>query len=169
MKWAGFLLMLLGSGGAGFCMAAEYMERIRRLSQIRELLQYMQELIVAECIPLPETFLRCADRVEEPFCAFLRTVSGQMDEFCGEDVALLWKNNAPLVKNVLHKKDYEGFRRCMEQTGFMDAKAQGQALRTYEQSIELQLAQLIQQKDEKCRLYQTLGIMAGIFVCILLI
>lgn len=169
MKWIGLFLVLVGSAGAGFAVSGEYTGRIKTLKQVCMMLRYIQDLIVTEYIPLPEAFSRCGERMDAPFSDFLFKVAGQMDEFCGEDVEMLWKNSAPLVKPVMHKKDYEMFLHCMKQTGFMDASGQGQALRAYEQSVERQLTCLTEQKVEKCRLYQTLGIMSGIFMCILLL
>ena len=100
---------------------------------------------------------------------FLKKVSFQLEEFSGENVSFLWKNNAQMIKERMNKKDYAEFADCMKQTGFSDAKGQSQALKAYEQRLELQLHRLTEQKEEKCRLYQTLGIMSGVFFCILLI
>lgn len=168
MKWIGFCMVLLGSAGVGFAMVGEYGLRMQTLSQIRTMMHYINDMVLYECIPLAEAFKRTAARVESPFREFLTRVADQMEEFCGEDVSMIWNNNAELVRDVMDKRDYAEFLHCMQQTGFMDAKGQSQAFKAYEQSLELKLAGLTEQKEEKCKLYQTLGIMSGIFVCILL-
>lgn len=168
MKWIGFCLVLLGSAGVGFSFVGEYGLRIQTLSRVRTMIHYINDMVLYECIPLAEAFKRTAVRIESPFREFLEKVADQMEEFCGEDVSLLWKNNAELLRGLMNKEDFSEFQRCMEQTGFMDAKGQSQAWKAYEQSLELKLVRLMEQKEEKCKLYQTLGIMSGIFVCILL-
>ncbi|MBE5880875.1 MAG: hypothetical protein E7289_00985 [Lachnospiraceae bacterium] len=168
MKWLGFLLVLAGTGGVGFSLVGEYSMRIRVLGQVRDMMHYINDLVVCEYASLPEAFRRSADRMEAPFSDFLKKVAEQMDAFSGEDVSFLWKNNAAMLKDTMNKKDYREFLDCMQQTGFSDAKGQSRALKAYEQRLELLLHRLSEQKEEKCKLYQTLGIMSGVFVCILL-
>lgn len=168
MKWVGFLLVLSGTAGIGLSLVGEYALRIRTLSQIKNMMHYINDIVLYECASLPEAFAKTAERVEEPFSAFLKKIALQLEEFSGEDLSFLWKTNAQMVKSIVNKKDYREFEECMQQTGFSDAKAQSQALKAYEQRLELAIHKLSEQKEEKCRLYQTLGIMSGVFVCILL-
>lgn len=168
MKWIGFLLVLAGTGGVGLSLVGEYTLRIRTLGQIRDMMHYINDLILYEYASLPEAFTKAAGRMEAPFSDFLKKVAFQMEEFSGEDISFLWQNNAQMLKSRMNKKDYAEFTVCMQQTGFSDAKGQSQAIKSYEQRLELILHRLSEQKEEKCRLYQTLGIMSGVFVCILL-
>ena len=169
MKWFGFLLVLFGTGGVGLSMVGEYTLRIRILGQVRDMIHYINDLVLYEYASLPEAFARVANRMDAPFSVFLEKVAGQMEEFSGEDISFLWENNAKMLKDVMNKKDYLEFQQCMRQTGFSDVKGQSQTLKSYEQRLELLLHRLAEQKEEKCRLYQTLGIMSGVFVCILLL
>ncbi len=169
MKWVGFLFILAGAGGVGFSLVGEYALRIRTLGQIRDMIHYINDFVLYEYASLPEAFSKAGERMESPFSDFLNTVAEQMEEFSGEDVSFLWKNNAMKLKTVLNKKDFEEFSNCMKQTGFSQAKEQSRALKAYEQRLELELHRLSEQKEEKCKLYRTLGVMSGVFVCILLL
>lgn len=169
MKWIGFLLILLGSSGVGFSMVSEYGQRIEVLGNLKTMLGYISDMVLVECVPLAEAFRRCEFRMEDPYREFLHKVAEQMEEFCGENPSFIWKSNAGILKPLLKGKDYLSFCECMGQTGFMDVKGQSQALKNYEQSLEMLMKQLREQREDKCRLYQTLGIMAGVFVCILLL
>ncbi len=169
MKWIGFLLVLAGTGGVGFSLVEEYSLRIRTLMQVRDMMRYINDMILYEYASLPDAFRRVAVRIEPPFSDFLKKVAEQMEEFSGEDISFIWKSNVQMLRGIMNKKDYGEFSECMQQTGFMDAKGQSQALKAYEQRVELLLHRLSEQKEEKCKLYQTLGIMSGVFVCILLL
>lgn len=169
MKWFGFLFILAGAGGVGFSLVGEYVMRIRTLGQIRDMIHYINDFVLYEYASLPEAFSKAGDRMEPPFSDFLKTVAAQMEEFSGEDISFLWKNNAMKLKEVLRKKDFEDFSNCMQQTGFSDVKEQSRALKAYEQRLELELHRLSEQKEEKCKLYRTLGVLSGVFVCILLL
>ncbi len=169
MKWIGFLLVLTGTGGIGFSLVGEYTMRIRVLEQIKHMMHYINDLVLYENVCLPEAFRKTSARIEDPFGSFLEKVAYQLEDFSGEDIAFLWKSNAAMLKGNMNKKDYLEFSDCMKQTGFMDVKGQSQALKAYEQRLDLQIHKLSEQKEEKCKLYQTIGIMSGLFVCILLL
>jgi stage III sporulation protein AB len=169
MKWFGFLFILAGAGGVGFSLVGEYVSRIRTLGHIRDMIHYINDFVLYEYASLPEAFSKAGDRTEEPFSEFLKTVACQMEEFSGEDISFLWKKNALKLKDVLNKKDFEEFSNCMQQTGFSQAKEQSRALKAYEQKLELELHRLSEQKEEKCKLYRALGVLTGVFVCILLL
>jgi len=169
MKWVGFLFILAGAGGIGCSLVGEYVLRLRTLEQIRDMMHYINDLVLHEYASLPEAFAKAGERVEAPFSVFLKKVARQMEEFSGEDICFLWKSNAQDLRGILNKKDYAEFLNCMQQTGFSDVKGQSRALKAYEQRLELTLHKLTQQKEEKCKLYRTLGIMSGVFVCILLL
>jgi len=169
MRWFGFLLVMLGAGGIGFSLVGEYVQRINNLEQIRNMMHYINDAIVYEHATLPEAFRKTALRMNDSFGEFLMKTAKQTEEFSGEDVAFLWKTNASKWKGSMNKNDFREFENCMNQTGFSDAKSQSEALKSYEQRLELTLHKLTQQKEEKCKLYQTVGIMAGLFICILLL
>nr|MBQ8253339.1 stage III sporulation protein AB [Lachnospiraceae bacterium] len=169
MKWIGFLLVLAGTAGVGFSLVGEYTLRLRVLEQIKTMMHYINDLILYENACLPEAFRKTSVRMEEPFRGFLQKVAEQTEEFNGEDISFLWKNNGQMVRGHMNKKDYEEFLGCMQQTGFMDVKGQSQTIKAYEQHLELLIHKLSEQKEEKCKLYQTVGIMSGLFVCILLL
>ncbi len=169
VKWVGFLFVLSGAAGIGFALVGEYRMRIQMLEQIRNMMHYINDMVLYESTALPEAFRKTARRMDKPLKEFLEKIAEQMEEFSGEDISFLWKNNAKRLIGIINKNDYVDFLECMQQTGFMDVKGQSQALRLYEEKVEKKLCRLLEQKEEKCRLYQTLGIMSGLFVCILLL
>ena len=168
MKWIGFFLVLIGSGGIGFSLVLEYTGRLRELTAVRQMIHYIVDAILYDGLPLAEAFFRCSMRIEGEYGAFLEKTAQQLETFCGEDPAWLWKSNAAMLSDRLKKKDWEKFADCMAQTGFSDPGGQVQVLRLYEEELSDQIIKLEKQKEEKCKLYQTIGIMAGVFICILL-
>ena len=73
-----------------------------------------------------------------------------------------------MLSDRLKKKEWEKFQECMDQKRFPAQGGQVQVLRLYEEELSDQIIKLEKQKEEKCKLYQTIGIMAGVFICILL-
>lgn len=168
MKWIGFICILLGCMGVGFCSVSEYKRQIVVLSQIAEMLRYLQENIKEQCMSLPEAFLHCSKRMRGEYQQFLQGVYEQLERFSGEDLALIWRGQAEKLKGKMKKEYFEMFYHCMDQTGFMSAKAQADALNLYEKELGAEIKKLSNQQDEKCKLYQSLGIISGIFLCVLL-
>ena len=107
MKWIGFFLVLIGSGGIGFSLVLEYTGRLRELTTVRQMIHYIADAILYDGLPLAEAFFRCSMRMEGAYGAFLEKTAQQIETFCGEDPAWLWKSNAAMLSDRLKKKDWE--------------------------------------------------------------
>ena len=46
MKWIGFFLVLIGSGGIGFSLVLEYTGRLRELTTGRQMIHYIADAIL---------------------------------------------------------------------------------------------------------------------------
>ena len=71
MKWIGFFLVLIGSGGIGFSLVLEYTGRLRELTTVRQMIHYIADAILYDGLPLAEAFFRCSMRMEGEYGAFL--------------------------------------------------------------------------------------------------
>lgn len=168
MKWIGFLMIMTGCAGIGFSYINEYTRRIEALTQIRDMMHYVQEMITQERLPLFEAVQRSGQRMEGAYRTFLLEVARQMELFSGEDIALIWHKQAEGMQRLIARQDYQDFVHCMDQTGFATADAQGTAICRYESQLSEKINLLSRQKEEKCKLYRSLGILSGIFICVLL-
>lgn len=56
MKWIGFFLVLIGSGGIGFSLVLEYTGRLRELTTVRQMIHYIADAILYDGLPLAEAF-----------------------------------------------------------------------------------------------------------------
>lgn len=169
VKWIGFLCIVLGSSGIGISGTRDYNRRIETLTQIKQMMHYIQDMVRQEHLPLSEAIGRSALRMEGIYGDFLSDVASQMELFCGEDIALIWHKQAEKLKKLLGKQYYAEFEHCMDQTGFATATAQADAIRQYERHLTEKIQELNAQREEKCRLYQSLGVIGGIFICVLLL
>ena len=52
MKWIGFFLVLIGSGGIGFSLVLEYTGRLRELTTVRQMIHYIADAILYDGLPL---------------------------------------------------------------------------------------------------------------------
>ena len=169
MKWIGFFFIIFGCSGIGISNTLDYNKRIETLTKIRQMMHYIQDMIRQEHLSLTEAIGRCGQRMDGVYGEFLMRVAEQMDVFCGEDIALIWRKQAAGLQKELGKQYYSGFEHCMDQTGFATAQAQADAIRQYERQLSDIIQNLVSQREEKCKLYQSLGIIGGIFICVLLL
>lgn len=169
MKWIGFGFIIFACSGIGISNKIDYDNRIETLTKVRQMMHYIQDMVRQEHLPLTEAVLRCGQRMDGIYGEFLMEVARQMDVFCGEDIALIWRKQADCLKKKLGKQYYTDFEHCMDQTGFAVAEAQADAIRQYERQLSDIIQKLVSQREEKCKLYQSLGVIGGIFICVLLL
>lgn len=168
MKWIGFIMIILGCTGVGFSYINEYTRRIEVLKNLQSMMHYIQEQITYEKLPLAEAIARSGQRLSGSYRDFLSEVARQMALFSGEEIATIWQGQAQQLEKVISRQDYQEFVHCMDQTGFATASSQGAAIRQYESALTDRMNVLIAQREEKCKLYRSLGILSGIFICVLL-
>lgn len=99
--------------------------------------------------------------MEGEYGAFLEKTAQQIETFCGEDPAWLWKSNAAMLSDRLKKKDWEKFADCMAQTGFSDSGGQVQVLRLYEEELSDQIIKLENKRKKNVSCIRRLGSWQG--------
>lgn len=169
MKWIGLCMILAGCSGMGLCFAGDYTKRIIALGQLEQMLGFIRDEISLHCLPLCTAIQRCAGRMDGIYQQFLHEVGSSLEQFSGEDIAVIWRGHAKIINKDITKKEYELFVHGMDQTGFLDSATQAEVLSQLQQSFFEQKKELMQKKEETVKLYRTIGILAGVFVCILLL
>lgn len=169
MKWIGFFMILSGCVGTGFAFVSDYTKRLVSLEQLCQMIEFISDDIEKHNMPILEAIRRTAERMDGCYKTFLMQVSEKLDSFSGEDIGFIWKNSASLIQSELAKSDYEELLHCMDQTGFMDAKAQKQVLLEYQNHLKGLIEELSKKKEDTCKLYRTIGILSGVFLCVILI
>lgn len=168
MKYIGFLLLLTGCTGLGMAFAEDYRERIRVLSQIDRMLCFIKDRILTEKDSLPEAFFHTGERFEGKWKQFLREMYEETEQQNGKTLEAIWKEKTSILQELMEERDFVLFQDAMKQTGFSTETGQLSALKDYQIRIQEQIEELTKQKKEKCKLYQSLGIMCGILIIVIL-
>lgn len=168
MKYIGFLLLLTGCTGLGMSFAEDYRERIRVLSQIDKMLCFLSDRILTEKDSLPEAFFHTSKRFDGTWKQFLKEMYEETENQNGKTLVEIWREKSSNLQKVMEERDYILFQDAMKQTGFSTETGQLSALKDYQARIREQLKELTEQKKEKCKLYQSLGIMCGILIIVIL-
>ncbi len=170
-KLLGICMILLAAGGCGLT----YSRRLRlRLEQVRELQQLMMLLhgeIQYQCTTLPEAFEACGGQVES-VCGMWMTETGRrLNAMEGMGFREIWEEQLLDLQSrtVLNKACVDDLRRLGNQMSFPDRDTQLGALTLYSQRLREQEEQLSRELPAKMKLGAMLGVLAGMFLVILLI
>lgn len=171
LKVTGGAAVLFACAGFGFFAAAQVECREKQLRMLRAAFLLIQGDIRYLKSSLPEAFLTAAEREQGDFQSFFSSVSGRLfahetesfeQVFCEE----LHRN---FKESALKKQDIALLEQLGGMCGKMDNTLQVAAMDWYmEQSAQV-LAGLSKENGEKTALCRRMGILAGIFLLVLLL
>lgn len=170
MKITGCILIVAGTSGYGFWMAARYGDRLKTLEQLRQMIFLLKGQIIYANAPLEEAFDAVGRRTEGELSELFLQVAGRIREQQGEAFVQIWKNEIEGLgeESALTKKDRQMLAGMGEHLGFMDRDMQERNLLLFLEQLDLEIQGLREHKQERSRLYTSLGVMGGLFLAILL-
>lgn len=170
-KIVGCILVMASTTGIGFYFSTEMKSRIEDLRELRKLIGLLKGDIRYANTPLPEAISVLARRYKGSFCTFFQYVSTRLQELSGQTFAQIWKAavEQELVNTSLIKKDKAQLISFGENLGYLDKDMQMNTFELYLTQLEDELAELAKTVKERAYLYNSLGIMAGVFISIIMI
>ena len=171
MKIIGCVLVILSSAGMGFYFSSEMRSRIEDLKELRKLISLLRGDIRYANTPLPEAISSIQRRHDGNFQRFFRYVSSRLDELSGQTFTEIWKKatEQELVNTALTRKDKLHLAQFGENLGYLDKDMQMNTIDLYLAQLEEVIVDSSKTVKEKTYLFNTLGIMGGIFITIIMI
>ena len=167
-RWIGAVLIVLGCGGCGFSMVAHYREEISMLTQLKKALQLMESELSCRRTPLPELFYKLSQMLSgsmsEIFSALSDAMHLQAEPNAADCMENVLSNRSDIPKSVRQLLTDLG-----SGLGIYDLEGQLKQLSAVTDDCGRMLEELNQQKEDRVRQYQTLGLCAGAGLAILLI
>lgn len=170
LKSAGCVMVIAGASGYGFRLAGNYRERIAVLEQLRQMIFLLKGQILYANAPLPEAFETVGKRMEGELAELFLKTAKRMDRQQGEPFCQIWKEEVEMLEGSggMAKADIQSLAALGEHLGFMDRDMQERNLLLYLEQLDLVLEELRNHRQERCRLYRSLGVMGGLFLAVLL-
>lgn len=174
MKIAGALMVIAGASGFGFWLAGQYGQRLRELEQLRQMIFLLKGQILYANAPLSEAFETVGSRTEGALSDLFIRVAERIDGQQGESFSQIWQEEVsqpgkPGGGLDMSKADRQTLKSLGEHLGFLDRDMQERNLLLYLEQLDMRIQQMREHKQERCRLYTSLGIMGGLFLTILLV
>lgn len=171
MKIAGCLMVVAGTSGYGVWLARRYGQQLAELEQLRQMIFLLKGQILYANAPLHEAFETVGRRTEGRLAELFVQVAERIGEQNGETFCSIWKSEVEMLgtEPALSKEDRQSLAALGEHLGFLDREMQERNLLLYLEQLDLRIQQMREHKQERCRLYTSLGVMSGLFLTILLI
>lgn len=165
IRWIGFIMIVCGSTGSGLLLASAVRNEMRLCRALYTAVSAMKWEIASRHTPLNELLLTASDELPTPLSEMFRdlTVRDVSDSLSAKASALLCRSNELpyALKQIL-----ASFFRDL---GMQDVEAQSQALELALRRLDELLDEITRDRAARCRIYQTLGVCAGLSLAIILI
>lgn len=162
-------MILTAGAGLGFGRSYELSLRERALGQILLMIRWLKGEIVSSRISLHDAFQSVARRMSGRYREFLTKTAEAMEQSNGKVFGELYKSCADetLKELPLSKKEWEMFLALGNTLGYLDLDMQKRQLEFYEEEFLHLIEELRAEMPARKKVYQSLGVMGGILLAIL--
>ena len=171
LKMTGCLCVILAGAGYGYSRGLEYKRHAEELAYLNRLIREMQGEISYTKASLTEVCRRVGGRAREPYGSWLCSVAEIMERRGSRSLARLWDEQVEewLEETHLNKEEKEELKDLGERMGYLDIRMQEETFAWYAKRLEERQNKAAREMEEKRHLCCSLGVMAGLFLVILLI
>ena len=166
-KWVGAMLVIGGCGAVGFSVASHHRKTETGLRQLVEALSYMESELSFRLTPLPDLCRMVGsvqnNQIEQGFLMLSKALERQISPDVGACVSDM------LCQQEYPKAVEEGYRLLGRSLGKFSLDGQVKALEQVQAYCIKELESMSQNRDERLRSYQTLGLCAGAALAILFV
>lgn len=169
LKAAGILMILTAGAGLGFGGSYELSLREKSLQQILLMIRWLKGEILSSHASLHDAFESVSRRMPGLYGEFLKKTAERMETSQGMQFAELYRNCAmeTVGKLPLAEKEWEMFLALGGTLGYLDLDMQKKQLEFYEDEFGHSMENLRAEMPAKKKVYQSLGVMGGILLVIL--
>lgn len=168
MRVLGGIIFLLGTMGMGLFQSMSYDRRTDALRQAADMMRYLISQIEIENASLPESICKVSFRMEGFMGGILQNICQRNSKNDGKPLFEIWQEEMAGLEEHFTLKNLEFLIHMFDETGFYDTKTQLQRLKMNLEMFSEEIQAREAQRESRCRLYQSMGLMVGIFVIILL-
>lgn len=170
IRMAALFLLAVCCAGLGFLKSQALSSRVRDLFQLRKILRLLRGEISYAATPLPDAFFRIGSKMEGAYRDFLQDLSVDMKRYDGESFEEIFARNVEchLRDTRLLRQDREEWKQFGAMLGYLDREMQLSTLRSFDETLEQKIRELRDGLPQRKKLYQSLGVMGGLFLVIFL-
>lgn len=171
LKILGAILTVFSCSALGFYFSNELNVRIKQLRELRKYITILRGDIRYGGTPLPEAIANLSRRSPGAFQKFLTNTSEALIANGGGTFSAIWGNCVwkDLKDTCLTQADKESLIRFGDTLGYLDREMQINTIDLYLNQLQDEIKEQAIVAKERTKLYNALGIMAGIFITIIML
>lgn len=168
VKWIGAFCIIASCGGCGFLMAWRYLAKIRLLQNLINALDYMECELQYRSTPLPRLCRQAGQmsqgKIQEVFLMLADELDAQISPDAQRCMAAVLERCGDMEKTL-----YDILLTLGTSLGRFDMQGQLRGLEHARKTCRSELILLTENKSNRIRSYQTLGLCAGAAIAILFV
>lgn len=171
LKIVGCICIIIACSGYGFSKGKEYKKHIDEVEELRRIAVMFATETSFSKLPIADLAVRISKKVIEPYKSWLLRLADDLQKERQNTLSIVWQKEAEgLLSNLsLSEEEEEELKGLGGQIGNYNIKMQETAFRWYASCLEERRERLLKDVSEKQRLCNSLGVLAGIFLVIILI
>lgn len=164
-KLIGSISIILACTGIGFMKSGEANQHLKELEELRKIFVLLRSELTYTKAPFSELFLRLSQKTEGVFQVWLRHLAEHLETRREGTLEEIWSNSVMdcLRESRLNKKELDELCRIGNRLGYMET------LELYLEQLAIAIENTREELKNKKKLYQSMGIMAGVFLVIVLL
>ena len=165
LKWIGSVFILLAAGGIGFSKSYDMEKHLEQLEELKKLFYLLRSELQYTKAPFAEVFEKMATKTVEPYQAWLQYLNQSLNEKRTASFWEIWYQSieGKLGDSRLKKQEIEELRSVGKNLEYIES------LDLYIKHLEYQIENTKEIYKSKKKMCQSMGIMGGIFIVILLL
>lgn len=169
LRAAGIFLVVMGTAGFGNSLKLLMNRHLNQLLSFQGIFIQMELLKTTLRLPYGQMLRRCARGKDRLYGEFLEGIAREMEENHEMDVGILWeKGFYEGRQEFLFTEEEREILISLARTLSMESSST-KACEIYFFRLEKQIAQVLEEKKEKQKLYRAVGVLSGLFLVILLL
>ncbi len=171
LKIIGMVLIFTSATLAGRYYSQMGFRRITELGEMKKAITILKSEIQYAITPLPEAFFNISQRVDKPVSKILLEISESLTTKSGDSVYDIWKKCFLKYKDKTYfsAEDIEAFSSFSKTLGYLDKNMQINTIQITIDYITSKIENIKETDSKKSVMYQSIGVLSGLLVIIILI
>ena len=164
-KMIGSVMIIVACTAMGFQKGRELQMHLKELEELKKIFTLIQSELQYTRAPFTEIFLKISKKTERMHQKWLSHLAKELEKCEGGTLQDVWQVSICecLQESKLTKEELEDLKQVGKNLGYMET------LDLYQEQLELSIQKTREELKNKKKLYQSMGIMTGIFLVIVLL
>ena len=170
VKITGLLFLFVSCCMCGLSKSRNLKKRVELLGELKCMILYLAGEIRCMHETLPEAFQRISGRLKTPYRELLRKIAEEMEREGKKTIVEIFDREVSELKNFpFDKEDLELIKNLGKQLGYLDIQMQLKNLELCEGLVEVSMKKASAEYLQKAKMYRYMGVLAGLFLVIILV